>query len=196
MTDTAPLRDFVRELTKLVDSGASEERIFKDGRALLATLVRKDGWLPDEFAQADAERFRQHLLHCDPLERFSVSSIVFAPGQGTPVHDHTVWGMVGVLRGEERCEEFAVPGGDGPMVRTGEHVLRHGDIDLVSPRIGDIHRVSNARPDLPSVSIHVYGANIGVIRRHRYDERTGEASGFVNSYVNTMLPNIWSAMPK
>ncbi|HWJ93920.1 MAG TPA: cysteine dioxygenase [Telluria sp.] len=196
MTDTAPLRAFVREFTRLVDSGASEERIFTEGRALLARLVREDGWLPEEFAQPDAARFRQHLLHCDPLERFSVSATVFAPGQGTPVHDHTVWGMVGVLRGEEKCEEFAVPHGNGPMAPTGEHVLRRGDIDLVSPRIGDIHRVSNPRADMPSVSIHVYGANIGVTPRHRYDERTGEAFGFVNSYVNTVVPNIWSAMPK
>jgi predicted metal-dependent enzyme (double-stranded beta helix superfamily) len=196
MTDTTPLRDFVRAFTRLVDSGASEERIFGEGRTLLARLVREDGWLPDEFAQPDAQRFRQHLLYCDPLERFSVSATVFAPGQGTPVHDHTVWGMVGVLRGAEKCEEFSVPGAAGPMVPAGAHLLQPGEIDLVSPRIGDIHRVSNARTDMPSVSIHVNGAKIGVTPRHRYDEQTGEASGFVNSYVNTMLPNLWSAMPK
>lgn len=195
MTDTTPLRDFVRDFTRLVDSGASEERIFTEGRTLLARLVREDGWLPDEFAQPDPARFRQHLLHCDPLERFSVSSTVFAPGQGTPVHDHTVWGMVGVLRGEEKCEEYAVPAGTGPMVRSGEHLLRRGDIDLVSPRVGDIHRVSNPGAAAPSVSIHVYGANIGVTPRHRYDEQTGEAIPFSNSYVNTVVPNLWNAMP-
>ena len=58
------------------------------------------------FAEADAGRYRQYLLHCDPLERFSVVSFVWGPGQQTPVHDHTVWGMVGVLRGAEICEEF------------------------------------------------------------------------------------------
>ena len=49
-----------------------------------------------------------NLLHCDPMERFSVVSFVWAPGQKTPVHDHTVWGMVGVMRGVEFCEEFSL----------------------------------------------------------------------------------------
>lgn len=190
------LRDFARDFTLLVDSGADEERIFTEGRALLAGLVASDDWLPPQFAEADPERFRQHLLHCDPLERFSVSASVFAPGQGTPVHDHTVWGMVGILRGAERCDEYAVPQGPGPMLQTGSHVLEPGEIDLVSPRVGDIHRVSNALADRASVSIHVYGANIGVTARHRYDPQTGLATRFVNGYANDVLPNLWSAVPK
>jgi predicted metal-dependent enzyme (double-stranded beta helix superfamily) len=190
------LRDFVRDFTLLVDSGAGEERIFTEGRALLAGLVGAADWLPPQFAEADPERFRQHLLHCDPLERFSVSSTVFAPKQGTPVHDHTVWGMVGILRGAERCDEYAAPQGTGPMLQTGSHVLEAGQVDLVSPRIGDIHRVSNALTDRASVSIHVYGANIGVTARHRYDQDSGEAIQFINGYANDVVPNLWRAMPK
>lgn len=190
------LHDFVRDFTLLVDSGAGEERIFREGRALLADLVATDDWLPPQFAEADPERFRQHLLHCDPLERFSVSATVFAPGQGTPVHDHTVWGMVGILRGAERCDEYAAPQDAGPMLQTGSHLLEPGQIDLVSPRVGDVHRVSNALADRASVSIHVYGANIGVTARHRYDEQSGEAIRFVSGYVNDVVPNLWRAMPK
>ncbi len=189
------LRDFVRRFTLLVERGAGEERIFLEGRALLADLVAADDWLPPQFAEADPERFRQHLLHCDPLERFSVSATVFAPGQGTPVHDHTVWGMVGILRGAERCDEYASPQGPGPMLQTGSHLLEPGHIDLVSPRIGDVHRVSNVLADRASVSIHVYGANIGVTARHRYDERSGAAVEFISGYANDVLPNLWRAMP-
>ena len=190
------LRDFAREFTLLVESGADEERLLMQGRALLARLVATDDWLPPEYAQADPERFRQHLLYCDPLERFSVSSTVFAPGQGTPVHDHTVWGMVGILRGAERCDEYAPPQAAGPMRQTGSHVLEPGQIDLVSPRIGDVHRVSNALADRASVSIHVYGANIGVTARHRYEPETGVATRFVSGYANDVLPDLWSAVPK
>jgi predicted metal-dependent enzyme (double-stranded beta helix superfamily) len=48
-----------------------------------------------------------------------VVSFVWAPGQGTPIHDHRVWGLVGVLRGAETSERF-VRQGDGslkPMAR-------------------------------------------------------------------------------
>jgi predicted metal-dependent enzyme (double-stranded beta helix superfamily) len=188
------LREFIRAFTLLQDSGASEERIFVDGRALLAQLVAVDDWLPAEYAEPGPQRYRQYLLHCDPLERFSVLSFVWAPGQATPVHDHTVWGMVGVLRGAERCEEFDPPQVAGPLVAAGTHLLGTGAVDLVSPRVGDLHRVSNAHDGI-SVSIHVYGANIGVTSRHVYDSATGEPRYFVSGYDNTHLPNPWCVTP-
>jgi 3-mercaptopropionate dioxygenase len=184
----ARLRDFVRGFTALVDGGADEARVFDQGRALLAGLVAVDDWLPPAFAEPGATRYRQYLLYCDPRARFSVASFAWGPGQSTPIHDHTVWGMVGVLRGAERCEEFALPPQAGPLRAIGSHALPAGAIDLVSPSVGDIHRVSNALPDAVSVSIHVYGANIGVIPRHVWDAATGERAGFVSGYENATAP--------
>ncbi len=191
MTSIAPLRDFVRSFTRLVDqAGQDEERIFVDGKALLAGLVGRDDWLPPQFARPHPERYQQYLLHCDPLERFSVLSFVWGPGQSTPLHDHTVWGMVGVLRGAELCEEFAADPA-GPLRPAGAHRLAQGAIDLVSPRIGDIHRVSNAQANEVSVSIHVYGANIGKVERHVYDPHSGQPARFVSGYLNPVTPNLW-----
>jgi predicted metal-dependent enzyme (double-stranded beta helix superfamily) len=189
MAGPARLRAFVRDFTALVEREPGEAGILQEGSALLAGLVAADDWLPAQFAQPDPASYRQYLLHCDPLERFAVVSFVWGPGQATPVHDHTVWGMVGVLRGAERCEEFAVPAQPGPMTGTGAHELPAGAIDLVSPGIGDIHRVSNALLDSVSVSIHIYGANIGAIARHVYDLATGERTRFVSGYANGVMPN-------
>jgi predicted metal-dependent enzyme (double-stranded beta helix superfamily) len=189
------LREFVRAFTLLVNGGPGEEIIFVEGRALLARLVAHDDWLPAEYAEPDPLRYRQYLLHCDPLERFSVVSFVWGPGQATPIHDHTVWGIVGVLRGCEQCEEFAPPAGTGPLAPAGSHVLAVGATDLVSPRVGDIHRVSNALEGGVSVSVHVYGANIGATSRHVYDPVTGEQRHFVSGYANAHLPNPWSVTP-
>jgi predicted metal-dependent enzyme (double-stranded beta helix superfamily) len=172
-----------------VERGGDEQRIFVDGKALLSELIRHDDWLPGEFARPSPERYQQYLLHCDPMERFSVVSFVWGPGQTTPVHDHTVWGMVGVMRGAERCEEFDVSGGG--LRATGAHRLEAGGIDLVSPRVGDVHRVSNALPDRPSISIHVYGANIGAVRRHVYEPGTGRSQDFVSGYTGSVMPNLW-----
>jgi 3-mercaptopropionate dioxygenase len=183
-----PLARFVRGLTALVDGGAGEAAIFRDGRALLAGLIAHDGWLPDALAEADPAGYRIHLLHLDPARRFSVSAMVWGPGQGTPIHDHTVWGMVGVLRGKERCEEFSLPPEAGrPLVPGAVHALEAGDIDLVSPGIGDIHRVSNALADRSSVSIHVYGGDIAAITRSRY-EADGRATPFASPYASCLLP--------
>ena len=188
--NTRRLRDFVHDFTAFVErSEGDEERVFTEGRALLAALIAHDDWLPEAFARADPDRYQQYLLHCDPLERFSVASFVWGPGQRTPVHDHTVWGMVGVMRGAELCEEYGIDG--GRLAPGGNHRVEPGAIDLVSPRVGDIHRVSNALANEASISIHVYGANIGAVKRHVYDEETGRPKSFVSGYSSAVLPNIW-----
>ncbi|MGA7594791.1 MAG: hypothetical protein WCA64_06295 [Gallionella sp.] len=192
MNNIARLRDFITSFTNVIERHRNdEERIFADGRQLLSELVSHDDWLPDEFARPDPERYQQYLLYCDPMERFSVVSFVWGPGQTTPVHDHTVWGMVGILRGAETCEEFEMEPATGRLRATGMHQLPCGGIDLVSPRIGDIHKVSNALADRASVSIHVYGANIGAVRRHVYEPDTGRTSTFISGYSRNVTPNIW-----
>nr|WP_321386277.1 cysteine dioxygenase [uncultured Vibrio sp.] len=192
MKNIARLRDFVCSFTQLVEQvGQDEERIFAGGKVLLTELVSHDDWLPDEFAQSNPETYQQYLLYCDPLERFSVVSFVWGPGQATPVHDHTVWGMVGVMRGAESCEEFYLDPESERLKSKGTHQLPCGGIDLVSPRVGDIHKVSNAHSNLTSLSIHVYGANIGSVSRHVFEPDTGKKKAFVSGYSNNMLPNIW-----
>ena len=188
----ARLRQYIREMTDLVSArGSSEADMLAGGEELLTGLVLNDDWLPDEFAAPSPHSYRQYLLHCDPLERFSVVSFVWGPGQKTPVHDHTVWGLVGVMRGAEQCEEYAgcVPG--EPFRASGSHRIERGGIDRVSPTIGDVHVVSNAYADRPSISIHVYGGNIGAVRRHVFDPASGASREFVSGYHNTVMPNLW-----
>jgi predicted metal-dependent enzyme (double-stranded beta helix superfamily) len=191
MTQIARLREFVQSFTRLVDdSHHDESRIFSAGKTLLSDLIRHDDWLPDAFARASPDRYQQYLLYCDPLERFSVVSFVWGPGQDTPVHDHTVWGMVGVLRGAEMCHEYNRA--DDQLTLADQHRLERGEIDLVSPAVGDIHTVANALQDQVSLSIHVYGANIGALERHVYDADNARAKAFISGYDNTVIPNLWN----
>jgi 3-mercaptopropionate dioxygenase len=184
------LRRFIGDLTRLVDAGGDEAAIIDRGADALRGLVAVDDWLPPEFAEPNPEQYRQYLLYCDPWERFSVVSFVWGPGQRTPIHDHTVWGLVGMLRGAEISRDYAfdtarrlVPGGVSRLVP--------GDVCAVSPRIGDIHTVENALADRPSISIHAYGANIGAVARHVFAAATGEAKPFVSGYANRLTPNLW-----
>lgn len=192
MTNIARFRDWVQGMTRLVEAhGADEPRMMDEGARLLNALVTADDWLPDAFAVPSSESYRQYLLYCDPLERFSAVSFVWQPGQKTPVHDHTVWGLVGVMRGEELCQEYADAVAGKPMHQTGEHVCRPGDVDRVSPTVGDIHVVSNAGRTKTAVSIHVYGGNIGAVRRHVFDAASGAPRTFVSGYHNAVTPNLW-----
>ena len=177
------LQEFVREVTAVVDAARDEPTVLAACRAAMARLVAHDDWLPPEVAVPHPKYYQQYLLHCDPQARFSVVSFVWGPGQKTPVHDHTVWGVIGMLRGAELCEPFAREGSvvrpAGPAVR-----LEPGHVEAVSPSIGDIHRVSNAYDDRVSISVHAYGADIGRVQRHVFDLETGAVKDFVSGYAN------------
>jgi 3-mercaptopropionate dioxygenase len=181
--EPARLREYVETVTALVERGGDEAHLLEGIREAKRRLVAVDDWLPDEMAVPDPQYFVQYLLHSDPRERFSVVSVVWGPGHASPVHDHTVWGVIGQLRGSEICEPFKQEG--GVVVPAGTALrMKPGDVDAVSPTIGDIHRVSNAFADRTSISIHTYGANIGHVRRHVFDLRTGATKEFVSGYAN------------
>ncbi len=183
----------IPRLQKLVDTlnVLFEGREVKDEQKKLAiagdalkTLVVADDWLPEEFAQPHAQYYQQYLLYCDPQQRFSIVSFVWGPGQTTPIHDHKVWALIGMLRGAERGERFALGEPNQPMKCLGSDILFQGEIESLSPSLCDIHRVSNAFADRVSISIHVYGGDIGQIKRHVYDASNGQAREFISGYAN------------
>ncbi len=186
------LRDFVAAMTRLVENaGNAEAAALVPARELLAGLVTRDDWLPTTFAAADPQRYRQYLLYGDPLDRFSLVSFVWGPGQRTPVHDHLMWGLVGMLRGVEDAVRYHATARGleaEPVAR-----LLPGMVAAVSPTLGDIHTVANGLADRPSISIHLYGGNIGTVRRHAFDPTTGTATEFVSGYSAEAVPNLWAA---
>jgi predicted metal-dependent enzyme (double-stranded beta helix superfamily) len=115
-------------------------------------------------------------LYGDPLDRFTLVSFVRGPGQRTPVHDHLMWGLVGMLRGVEEAVPYNCQSGRAALTAGEATCLRPGMVQAVSPHLGDIHTVANALPDRPSISIHLYGGNIGTVRRHGFDLTTGAAT--------------------
>lgn len=185
----ARLREFVMGATRIVATSADERETVDAVRPLLAELIRVDDWLPESCAAPVDKMYGQYLLHCDPLERFSLVSFVWAPGQKTPIHDHTVWGLIGMLRGAEISTSYTLS--EEGLRACGEPArLAPGEIDHVSPSEGDIHQVSNALADRVSISIHLYGANIGAVRRNTYDA-SGRRKEFISGYSNAAVPNLW-----
>lgn len=187
------LLEFVQQMTRLVEKGPmAEEQLLEQAAPLMRALVAHDDWLPDAMAVPNARYYQQHLLYGDPLDRFSLVSFVWGPGQKTPIHDHTVWGIIGMLRGSE-CAQRYTRGADGRLTQDGaEAMLQPGDLDIVSPTRGDIHLVRNALADAVSTSIHLYGGNIGRVSRHVFDPETGAIRDFVSGYSNALAPNLWA----
>jgi 3-mercaptopropionate dioxygenase len=183
------LRHFVGAIADLVDTHSHEADLIEHGAAALRELVSTDDWLPDAYARASPDRYQQFLLYADIRQRFSVVSFVWGPGQQTPIHDHTVWGLIGVLRGAELATPFSRDP-HGTLHQAGDEVrLEQGMVEAVSPTLGDIHRVRNAYDDRASISIHVYGANIGAIHRSIYSP-DAPPKPFISGYSNETVPNL------
>lgn len=177
------LQNFILSLSNLLEETQDEAIILSSGKGFMEQLVKTDDWLPEAFARPNPDKYQQFLLFVDPEQRFSIVSFVWGPGQSTPVHDHTVWGLVGVLRGCELSQAYDY-NDQGKLIPSGPPVsMIPGEVELVSPTIGDIHQVSNGMADQPSISIHVYGANIGKVRRHIF-RADGSVSEFISGYSN------------
>ncbi|MDB4926412.1 hypothetical protein [Mucilaginibacter sp.] len=185
---TNRLKTLVNSFTELIDKEQAEEIILQQGSALLKDLIVTDDWLPDEYAQPHRKFYQQYLLYADPDSRFSIVSFVWGPGQVTPIHNHTVWGLVGVLRGAEYAQAYE--NNQGQYLAVGEPIkMVAGDVEAVSPTVGDLHKVRNAYAEEVSISIHIYGANIGKVERSVFLE-DGTEKSFISGYSNSIPPDL------
>lgn len=192
MRNPQPLKDFIIAVTRLVEAGTPQRELPDGVAGHMKALINARDWLPPECARPGGTSYCQYLLYCDPLERFSVVSFVWGPQQLTPIHNHTVWGVIGQLQGAELSQRFKPRAGGGMLQPFGElELLKTGDVARVTPPDDDVHRVSNPSETDVAISIHAYGANIGRLPRTVFDPNTGEPSVFVSLYSNTALPNIW-----
>jgi 3-mercaptopropionate dioxygenase len=105
----------------------------------------------------DPSGYQTHRLHAEPDGSFSVTVMVWLPGQRTSVHDHVAWCVTAVLAGTEHEEVFA-PAAGGRLEVIARNENPAGTVSAFAPP-GDIHRVRNAGGGT-AVSMHVYGADI------------------------------------
>ena len=123
--------------------------------------------LPGQLA-GDPAGYQTHLVHAEPDGSFSVTVMVWLPGQQTPIHDHLAWCVTAVLRGAIAEEIFAVRDAHLEVIVRTQNPA--GTVSGFAPP-GDIHRVRNSGQTV-AVSMHVYGTDItrvGSSIRRLYD---------------------------
>lgn len=120
-----------------------------------------------------ADGYTRHTLHTEPT--FSVSAVVWRPGQITEIHDHLVWCSFLVLQGAETENLFDLDG--DRLVRVGRRERPAGSVSGVAPP-DDIHQVHNTG-DTVAITLHVYGADLsqGTSVRRTYQPRTPTDEG-------------------
>ncbi|MBF6590700.1 MAG: cysteine dioxygenase family protein [Ktedonobacterales bacterium] len=183
--NTLSLDEFVRDVEALADRERDPHRIAASVRAWLPRLLANPDFLAPAYREASPDHYRSHLVAVAPSQRFSVVSLVWLPGQMTPIHDHICWCVVGVLEGVEREERFGLRMDDAQshwLLPEGEEMVTPGHTCALVPPDENIHRVRNAG-ESRAISIHVYGADIaryGSSINQCFDElpiRAGDLSG-------------------
>ena len=127
---------------------------------------------PDLLTEAERggspDECTRHTLHTE--SSFSISAVVWRPGQVTEIHDHLVWCSFMVLQGAETETLYGIAGDH--LVEVGEVHRPTGSVSGAAPP-DDIHRVRNTGDDV-AITLHVYGADLstGSSVRRTYQEPT------------------------
>jgi 3-mercaptopropionate dioxygenase len=181
MKPDGALRTFIGEVDLVVGSTGDEDEITGRVAELLSALLAGGYRLPPEVTRPSAERHVNYPLHIAPGHHWCLASVVWNVGQRTPVHGHETWGVVGIYSGAEREFRYAKPTAAGPLTPAGEHVWERGQVAVCCTTDDDVHAVE-AAGDVPTIGIHVYGADIGAIERSSYDPATGAVRRFVSGW--------------
>jgi 3-mercaptopropionate dioxygenase len=175
MAVSAPVRTRCpADLLAALRAATSKHADWRRTAELVAWQLRRHlpgpGILTAEELLGDPDGYVCHILHTEPDGSFSVTAMVWRPGQVTPIHDHVTWCVFGVLQGSEHEELYTLSADGSHLLEAGQNENPAGEVSGFAPP-GDIHRVRNSS-GLVSVSLHVYGADIsrlGSSIRRTYD---------------------------
>ena len=130
---------------------------------MLELVERATTFLEPRHYRSDPDHYARNLVYDAPDASLSLYTLVWLPGQWTPVHDHGSWGVVGVLEGvlEERSFVRTSPdrGADEDiqLVRSGVILLGRGAVTSFVPNPDHIH-ITGVPPERSRVvSLHLYG---------------------------------------
>jgi predicted metal-dependent enzyme (double-stranded beta helix superfamily) len=163
MTTISPARTRCpADLLTAIRAATSRHEDWQRTAELVATQLRRNLPAPDVLTvperEGESDDYRCHVLHVEPDGSFSVTAMVWRPGQVTPIHDHVTWCVFGVLQGIEYEELYAVSADGSHLTQVGRNRNHEGEVSGFAPP-GDIHRVRNIG-DCVAISLHVYGADI------------------------------------
>lgn len=119
------------------------------------------------------DRSAYGVLHrCDAL---TVLHLGFPPTLGSSVHEHLMWAVVGIHRGQEDNTFFRHSAGGAPEPSGGRE-LRDGDVMAMGE--DTVHAIRNPLRSYLS-ALHVYGGDLIGAPRREWDE-TGTSRPFDN----------------
>lgn len=150
---------FVHALDAAVALG--EETAVTDAlRSTLCRLIREQRVrLPAEVYEAVPGHYARREIYRSERYGYAVVAMTWAPGQGTPLHDHSgLWCVEGVWKGALEIVQYDLVAREGKRLR----FLPVGSIQAGAGSAGSLippheyHTIRNPTADETAVSVHIY----------------------------------------
>ena len=159
---TASLPNLIAKLDAAVRLGDPEAITHQIKRDLESAIQHGAVPLPDRFHHTRAEGYARRLLHRNDDLGYTAVVMTWAPGQGTPLHDHAgIWCVEGVVEGRMDVTQYDLVEETGGECRFEVKGCVHAAVGsagcLIPPF--EYHVLANAI-DLPSITLHVYGGEM------------------------------------
>ncbi|WP_051633638.1 cysteine dioxygenase family protein [Bacillus sp. UNC41MFS5] len=188
MVNINPFQIFEKSVRNVLQETSSEKEIVTKLKPHFQSFIESEGLVPDSYKIPAEEKYRQYLLYRPEDEAFSIVAFVWGPGQTAPIHDHLVWGLVGIYEGaieETRYREKQnAPDEAGLHLDLVDTVIaKKHDISFVYPPNADIHSVRNPFDEM-AITIHIYGTDIGKQNRHSYQKEPYQIKPIVTPHYN------------
>ena len=176
---TSVLRDFIAQsVARSRDQPAPADCVLALAPVMLDLLGNAETFLEPKHYRSTPAGYTRNLIYALPDKSLSLYSLVWLPGQWTPIHDHGSWGVVGVLEGvlEERSyvrmSHDREADHDIDLVRGGVVLLGRGAVTTFVPNPDHIH-VTGVPPERPrAVSLHLYGRMMTSFNIYDLDARS------------------------
>jgi predicted metal-dependent enzyme (double-stranded beta helix superfamily) len=172
MTVSTHITELEIAIRNILQQTSLEKEIVKQLKPHFDLFLKTKDLLPATYKQPKKNKYSQLLLYKPEDEAFSIVGFVWGSGQTAPIHDHLVWGLVGIYEGaieETRYRRVKGSQGDYTLEKVEVVTAKAQDISYVYPPNADIHSVRNPFAE-PAITIHLYGTDIGSQERHIYDE--------------------------
>lgn len=157
----------------IVDALAAEIGAACDAPQIMASRIRtvleravchRDLLTPKQ-REPNSRCYARHVIHGDPLGRFTILAIVWGPGQFSPVHAHDAWCAYAVHDGPLRETLYAGNAADRAVKPVCTEVREPGYSCFAGAGLDQIHSLGNSGLR-PAISIHVYGVERERIATH------------------------------
>jgi predicted metal-dependent enzyme (double-stranded beta helix superfamily) len=137
-------------------------------QALVTQAVANPDALRDALPTTTGEPSR--VLH--RADDLTVLQVTLPPGLKSPVHNHTIWAVIGIYEGREDNRFFT---DEAQLEQCGERSLGVGDVAVLDETA--IHAIANPL-DAATLGLHVYGGDLLDAPRDVWDPDTGRREPF------------------